>query len=421
MTLIEIRLWARAVRCLRAFLRTAVNMSVLTRAYLLLDERYTPILSYLRSTCILNKAGNDLLSLYKELSEEWSMRGRVSVISFDMSTLGGIQLMTADTVGLLARNGYDVTLVAMSLSERVLNYLKRSYKTNIKIKLLPKISNVTLQMVFSKFYRENGFSINMHGDIQPVESDIVYFHQFNVDYRIRSTSLKRIILLPQYAIRKRFIERLRERGSLILVNSSWTQAEAKYFWNIDAKVLHPPVHVEKFRDFDDTDRGDVVVTTSRFSRDRGLDNVLEIAKELKEIKFVIMGYLQDPTYFLELKARKSENVELYADVDERTKLRFLSTAKVYFNPTPYIEGFGVSVVEGMSAGLIPVTRNKGGVVDFVPEEYMFDEISEASSKIAHAISSWNTHTMKRMRDIAERFSIENYEKNLLEIMNKYYD
>jgi hypothetical protein len=32
--------------------------------------------------------------------------------------------------------------------------------------------------------------------------------------------------------------------------------------------------------------------------------VLKVAKELKKIKFVIAGYLQDPEYFIELKMKK---------------------------------------------------------------------------------------------------------------------
>jgi Glycosyltransferase len=336
-----------------------------------------------------------------------------------MSTLGGIQLMTVDTLCSLAKNGYNVTLVTMSLSERFLTSL-RNCGGNIKIRLLPKIPTVTFQMIYSKFYKKDeGLSINMHGDIQLIVSDIVYFHQFNIDYNIRSSSLNRIILLPQYSIRKRFIEELRRRGSLVLVNSSWTQAEAKYFWNLDAKILYPPVHTERFSKIENTNRSDVVLTISRFSRDRGLDNVLNIAKELNKIKFVIAGYLQDPKYFIELSMKKSENVELYSNISEETKFKLLSVSKVYFNPTLYIEGFGISVVEGMSAGLIPVTRNKGGVIDYVPEKYMFNEINEALSKIEFGIKNWNSYSMRIMKELADRFSIENFEKNLLDILSKY--
>lgn len=346
----------------------------------------------------------------------------ISVILFDASVLGGIQLMTVDTIGLLSKNGYNVNFVTMKVSDRILNYLKRYNLKNVKIKLLPKISNITLQMLYSRlFYSEKDFSINMHGDIQPIASDIIYFHQFNIDYRIRSLSFKeKLILMPQYLIRKSFLEKIREEEKLVLVNSRWTKAEAKYFWNINAEILYPPVHVERFRNINNLDRDNTVITISRFSRDRGLDNIIKIAKELEDYNFIIAGYLQDPEYFNEIKNKKTKNIQLYPNIDETTKIKLLSSSKVYFNPTPYIEGFGTAVVESMSAGLIPVTRNKGGVIDFVPEKYTFNDFTEAVDKVKRAMEDWNEKEMKEMKNISERFSLENYEKNLLNIINKFF-
>ncbi len=64
----------------------------------------------------------------------------------------------------------------------------------------------------------------------------------------------------------------------------------------------------------------------------------------------------------------------------------------------------------MSAGLIPVTRNKGGVIDFVPEKYTFNEFTDAMDKVKRAMEDWNEKEMKEMKNISERFSLENYEK-----------
>ncbi len=343
----------------------------------------------------------------------------ISVILFDASVLGGIQLMTVDTIGILSKNGYNITFVTMKISDKILNYLKEyNIKENVKIKMLPRMSNVTLQMFFSKFfYKENNFSINMHGDIQPVASDIVYFHQFNVDYRMRSPLKKKLILIPQYLIRKSFIEKIRKE-KLVLVNSSWTKEEAKHFWNINAEILYPPVHLERLREINNKVRNNSVITISRFSRDRGLDNVIEVAKKI-DYNFIIAGYVQDQKYFNEIQARKTKNIQLYPNIDENTKIKLLSSSKVYFNPTPYIEGFGKSVVEGMGSGLIPITRNKGGVIDFVPEKYMFKDYDEAIEKIKEAIENWNEEKMKEMKSISERFSVERYEENLLNIINRF--
>jgi len=115
---------------------------------------------------------------------------------------------------------------------------------------------------------------------------------------------------------------------LILENSSWTQAETKYFWNLNAKILYPPVHTEKFRKVDNTNRNGLVLTISRFSSDRGLDNVLNVAKELKKIKFVIVGYFQDFKYCIELKMKLAVispfSIVLFLSLSSRITLSKLS-------------------------------------------------------------------------------------------------
>ena len=55
----------------------------------------------------------------------------ISLILFDASVLGGIQLMTVDTIGILSKK-YNVTFITMKISDRILNYLKRYNTNNIK-------------------------------------------------------------------------------------------------------------------------------------------------------------------------------------------------------------------------------------------------------------------------------------------------
>jgi len=49
----------------------------------------------------------------------------ISVILFDATVLGGIQLMTVYTIGILSKNGYNVNFVTMKISDRIYNYLKK--------------------------------------------------------------------------------------------------------------------------------------------------------------------------------------------------------------------------------------------------------------------------------------------------------
>lgn len=340
---------------------------------------------------------------------------RINVILLDAGVLGGIQIMTMDTIGILLQNGYEVHFYTSRLSQNVAKYLGR-YVGKPKVINLPHYQNVTAQMLRYYFMKiKDGISINMHGDIQPIMTDAVYFHQFNVDYRIRSPIRERLKILPQYALRKSFINKLKKERKTVLVNSSWTKAEAKYFWNLEAKILYPPVHLEVKKELP---RENSVITVSRFSRDRGLERVLTLAREMKDVKFILAGHVQDESYFKELSEKKGENIHIYPNVDEETKTELLARSKVYLNPTPYIEGLGVSVIEGMNAGLIPVTRNVGGVIDFVPSEFMFNDYNEMREKVELALRSWSKDSEQEMRKRVSRFSPLNYEDNLIKLIDE---
>jgi glycosyltransferase involved in cell wall biosynthesis len=61
----------------------------------------------------------------------------------------------------------------------------------------------------------------------------------------------------------------------------------------------------------------------------------------------------------------------------------MARAKVYFHPMVG-EHFGMSVVEAMAAGLIPVVPNIGGQTEFVPLKYHLSTIEEAAEKVSSA-------------------------------------
>jgi glycosyltransferase involved in cell wall biosynthesis len=58
-------------------------------------------------------------------------------------------------------------------------------------------------------------------------------------------------------------------------------------------------------------------------------------------------------------------------------------AKVYFHPM-IGEHFGMSIVEAMAAGLIPIVRDIGGQTEFVPLKYQFSTIEEAAEMVSSA-------------------------------------
>jgi glycosyltransferase involved in cell wall biosynthesis len=357
----------------------------------------------------------------------------IALILFDLNTLGGIQRTTIYTMKALVEEGYKVNIVTSSISKHVYQAIYENISDKEKLRILkislplmfnqsPTMTAYIYKLLNADALVKKHFVINMHGDIQPVNAHLVYFHQFNVDYHFYSGDLmQRIKIMPLYLIREKYIVKLRDNQVPILVNSRWTFIEAQKFWNLkNVHILHPPVVMNKlYVSTMWSERDDAVITISRFSPDRGLEYIYNLAEELPWVKFIIAGYVQDRDYFLYLASKKPRNVLLYPNITEEEKYNLLSKAKLYLNPTPYIEGFGIAILEGMSMGLIPVTNNKGGVLDFVPIQYRFNDLKEAKEIIINALKDWNPKVAFRMREIASVFSYDKYKQNLLKILEKY--
>jgi len=185
-----------------------------------------------------------------------------------------------------------------------------------------------------------------------------------------------------------------EYRPLLLTNSKFSASMIKRFIGVKAVVLYPPVDVERYLPLSQNrDRNNIVVTLCRIEPMKNLNIVLDVAKEVKEAKFVIMGSIGSYSYYLYLikrvKALKLEDrVKVIPNISEELKMKILAKAKIYLHPTRY-EHFGISVVEAMAAGLIPVVHKSGGPwIDIVEKGncgFGFNEVGEAASHVNYLI------------------------------------
>ena len=74
------------------------------------------------------------------------------------------------------------------------------------------------------------------------------------------------------------------------------------------------------------------------------------------------------------------------------------------------EHFGISIVEAMASGCIPIVHNSGGMKEFVPAENRYETLQEAADKIDSAINNWSIEKTLEPKKIADQFSIENFSR-----------
>ena len=97
----------------------------------------------------------------------------------------------------------------------------------------------------------------------------------------------------------------------------------------------------------------------------------------------------------------------------------MRNSKVYFHPLPG-EPFGMSTVEAMSAGVIPVVPDIGGHTEFVPAKYQFHTFKQGAQAVEAALNAPGSERIQ-MSHSTQKLSVMNYIKSLQQILSEVLD
>ena len=217
-------------------------------------------------------------------------------------------------------------------------------------------------------------------------------------------------------------------GKLVLANSYYTAGEIRQYSQKKVNVLYPPFSSsisEIGNEARKKPQDNLVVTVSRFSAGKMLERIPYVASKTdSNIKFAIIGRLYEKKAMANLeqlikKLGLTDRVKLYPDASAEMKIALLKRAKLYLH-TMIGEHFGISIVEAMALGCMPIVHNSGGMKEFVPEQYRYLTLQEASSKITNEISAWSSDKTQEMKQIASNFSMANFSSRFMNYFDEFY-
>jgi glycosyltransferase involved in cell wall biosynthesis len=84
----------------------------------------------------------------------------------------------------------------------------------------------------------------------------------------------------------------------------------------------------------------------------------------------------------------------------------------------YGEHFGISIVEAMAAGLVPIVPSYGGCSEIIPSGNQYSTVEEAAKCISKNIDESDEEKRKMLYDIARQFSSSLFRKNLQQYIKK---
>lgn len=167
------------------------------------------------------------------------------------------------------------------------------------------------------------------------------------------------------------------RYQAVVCNSEFTKKYIDQEYNIDSVVLYPPVEITQFKA---RDKRDLIISVGRFSKyyinKKQKEMVIffeKIHKILPGWELYLIGGLleQDLEYFNEVKQlAEGLPVRIFPNEPFVNLKQFYSQAKIYWHAAGFredeetnpaaMEHFGISTVEAMAAGCVPVVYDGGG-------------------------------------------------------------
>jgi alpha-1,2-mannosyltransferase len=370
-----------------------------------------------------------------------------NVVHISLNARGGGERLAVATIKALSSMEIDVELATIEKPDMVL--IRDAYGTGID-RDVKKIR--TLNILQKYRCRNYSITVNTHGDMLPFyhedfskKNAITYCHYPLAGYLIDCSDpdyagvLENMCLLGMAPeLRNRYYQMAREAymkmmlNSTVLTNSEFSRKAIFKTFGVDSTVLHPPVDVDVFRkaSLSSKNRDDSILAISRFHPTKKIENAIRLAKLLRQnevgIRMNIVGNMPpDGIGYFNYLRHLVRHYDLEDFIRFEINVRFdrllyiMRRSKVYLHPLPG-EPFGISTVEAMSAGIIPVVPDIGGHTEFVPAKYQFHTFRQGVEAVAAALDAPVSERI-RVSHSTQKYSVANYVKRFQQIVAEVLD
>jgi glycosyltransferase involved in cell wall biosynthesis len=365
-----------------------------------------------------------------------------NIVHISLNARGGGERLAVATIKAISSMGIDVEL--STLEKPDVQLIHDAYGTSIETHL-KKIR--TLNPLQKYRPRNYSLTVNTHGDMLPFyhkdfnkRNAITYCHYPIANHLINcgdpdySAVLQNMCLLGMKpALHDRYYNVAKSAytkmmlNSTVLTNSDFSRKAILKSFGVDATVLPPPVDVDIFRNacLTSNARDDSILVISRFHPSKKIENVIHLAKLLHQNEVgtrmnIVGNMMPDGVGYLNYLEDLVKHYKLDDFVKFEINLRFdrlldlMRRSKLYVHPLPG-EPFGISTVEAMSAGIVPVVPDIGGHTEFVPAKYQFHTYGQGVEAVAAALAASSSERVK-LSYSTQKYSVTNYIKKFQQIL-----
>lgn len=234
-----------------------------------------------------------------------------------------------------------------------------------------------------------------------------------------------------------------DRYQTICSNSRYTQKWVKRYWNRDSSLLYPPIDVFNLRP---REKQNIILSVGRFFDGHHNKKHLEMITAFKEMcdeglkgwKLVLVGgthkeHIHQAYLHRLIQASEGYPISILTNIPFAELKELYGISKLYWHATGLhedeskaperFEHFGISTVEAMAAGCVPIVIGKAGQTEIITHGRngllwkRLEELKRYSLKLISNEASRQDLALSAMAR-SQHFSRQAFERNLLDTVER---
>jgi len=208
-------------------------------------------------------------------------------------------------------------------------------------------------------------------------------------------------------------KKIQQSNIEFIANSYYIAGKMNDKYNKKCKVIYPPVDLKELQN---KPKKKQVITIARISKEKNLEEAIEIMNPLRT-EYIIMGTVKAANYeyFTLLRQKAKQRALFDVNVTRDEIIQQLAESKVYLQSS--VETFGISVVEAIASGCIPIVPNNSGNIETVPfDELRYNSVAEGTVKVSNALEGKYDYYLPKLQEHIQQFDISRFKHEITKLI-----
>lgn len=224
--------------------------------------------------------------------------------------------------------------------------------------------------------------------------------------------------------------------NLAICNSKFTRQYIEKEWPIKSQVIYPPVEVEKIRPLKKKKQILSVGRFTSFTKSKKQEEMIETftklyqSDQMSDWSLHLAGSVEgDESYIEELKQKAGDlPIYFYPNYPFDKLVTLYGESSIYWHAAGFseedptkMEHFGITTVEAMAGGCVPIVINKGGQTEIVEDNIsglLWDNLDQLQNQTLRLINE--PKLMSKLSKSAslksKLFSKKHFKENILRLL-----